>query len=162
MTGTPGDEDTRRDLQRHVQRLLGRCLLRIQQYERLLKAILAHHELAGPLDTMEEQRAVRTDKLSDKSLGTLVKALFEAYVVPKGFERELLQDGKTPTDRISMAFSFRISMTPEDRSKTKAAVEDLVDLRNQLVHHFIERVDVWDRERVRGCCPPPGEELRPH
>ena len=36
-------------LQREVQRLLGRCLLRLQQYERLLKALVAHHELAGPM-----------------------------------------------------------------------------------------------------------------
>ena len=31
------------DLQREVQRLLGRCMLRLQQYERLIKAIVAHH-----------------------------------------------------------------------------------------------------------------------
>jgi hypothetical protein len=28
--------------------LLGRCLLRLQQYERLMKAIVAHHDLSGP------------------------------------------------------------------------------------------------------------------
>lgn len=128
--------------------MLGRCLLRIQQYELLLKALLAHHELAGSVDTLLAQRAERADKLSDKSLGTLVKALFETYVVPSGFERELLPEGKTPTDRIAMAFSFRMSMTAADRSKTKAGLEELVDLRNQLVHHLIERFDVWS---VDGC-----------
>lgn len=143
MTGTPGKEDPRPELQRDVQRLLGRCLLRIQQYELLLKAMLVHHELAGPVDALQAQRAERADKLSDKSLGTLVKALFETYVVPSGFERDLLPEGKAPTDRISLAFSFRMEMAPEDRSKTKAAVEELVDLRNQLVHHLIERFDVW-------------------
>ena len=148
MAGPPGNEDPRPELQRDVQRLLGRCLLRIQQYELLLKAMLAHHELAGPVDTLQAQRAERADKLSDKSLGTLVKALFETYVVPSGFERDLLPEGKIPTDRIAVAFSFRMEMTPENRIKTKAAVEELVDLRNQLVHHLIERFDVWSEE---GC-----------
>ncbi|MCG2593024.1 OST-HTH/LOTUS domain-containing protein [Ramlibacter sp. XY19] len=148
MAATLGNEDPRPELQLGVQRLLGRCLLRIQQYERLLKALLAHHELAGPVDTLQAQREERTDKLSDKSLGALVKALFETYVVPSGFERDLLPDGKAATDRIAMAFSFRIEMAPEDRSKTKAALEELVDLRNQLVHHLIERFDVWSEE---GC-----------
>lgn len=114
----------------------------------LLKAMLADHELAGPVDSLQAQRAERTDKLSDKSLGTLVKALFETYVVPSRFERDLLPEGKTPADRVAMAFSFRMEMTPEDRSKTKASLEELVDVRNQLVHHLIERFDVWSEE---GC-----------
>lgn len=148
MTSTPGNEDPRPELQRDVQRLLGRCLLRVQQYERLLKAMLAHHELAGSVETLAAQRVERAEKLSERSLGMLVKALFETYVVPEGYERELLPEGKTPTDRIAMAFSLRMEMTPEVRSKTKAAVEELVDLRNQLVHHLIERFDVWTEE---GC-----------
>ena len=141
-------EDPRPALQRDVQRLLGRCMLRIQQYERLMKAILAHHELAGPVETLEVQRSTRIEKLSDKSLGTLVKALFETYVVPDGFERDLLPDGKVATDRISMAFSFRMSMAPDRWAQTKEAVEDLVAMRNDLVHHLIDRFDVWSEE---GC-----------
>lgn len=141
-------EDPRPALQRDVQRLLGRCMLRIQQYERLMKAMLAHHELAGPVDTLEVQRSTRIEKLSDKSLGTLVKALFETYVVPDGFERDLLPDDKVATDRISMAFSFRMSMAQDRWAQTKEVVEDLVAMRNDLVHHLIDRFDVWSEE---GC-----------
>lgn len=143
------EEDPRPELQRDVQRLLGRCMLRLQQYERLLKAILASHELAGTADTLEVQRAERAEKVSGLSLGLLAKAMFETYVVPEGFERDLLPDSKTPTDRISMAFSFRLSMSPEDWKQTKAAIEDLVDMRNDLVHHLIERYNVWTEE---GCA----------
>lgn len=141
-------EDLRPALQRDVQRLLGRCMLRIQQYERLMKAMLAHHELAGPVETLEVQRSKRIERLSDKSLGTLVKALFETYVVPDGFERDLLPDDKVATDRISMAFSFRMSMAPDRWAQTKEAVEDLVAMRNDLVHHLIDRFDVWSED---GC-----------
>lgn len=134
--------------QREVQRLLGRCMLRIQQYERLMKAVLAQHELGGPAETLEDQRTARTEKLSDKSLGTLVKTLFETYVVPDGFTRDLLPEDKVPSDRISMAMSFRMSMSYDRWIQTKASVEDLVAMRNELVHHFIERFDVWSPE---GC-----------
>jgi len=58
-------------------------MLRIQQYERLMKALLTHHEVAGPVDTLEAQRATCIEKLSDKSLGTLVKALFESCTVAR-------------------------------------------------------------------------------
>ena len=136
-------------LQREVQRLLGRCMLRLQQYERLMKAMLAHHELAGSVETLEAQQAARVEKLADKSLGTLVKSLFESYVVVDGSEeRDLLDESKVTTDRIFMAFRFSIAMTEERRAETKAAVDDLVGMRNDLVHHLIDRFDLWSDE---GC-----------
>lgn len=137
------------ETQHVVQRLLGRCMLRIQQYERLLKVMLAHHELAGPVDTLEVLRSERLGKLADKSLGTLVKSLFESYLVPDGFEKDLLPEGKTPADRISLAISFRVSMEQGRWEETKKAIEELVSLRNDLVHHLIERFDVWTEE---GCA----------
>ena len=64
-----------------VQRLLGRCLLRIQQYERLMKAIVAHHDLSGPAAALEAIRAARMQDVATKTLGTLVGQLFGSYVV---------------------------------------------------------------------------------
>lgn len=118
-------------------------MLRLQQYERLMKTLLAHHELAGPADTLEAQRAANLEKVSDKTLGTLVKSLFESYAVTDGFERELLPEDKVPTDRISMAISYRMTMAPERLAEVRAQIEELVVMRNELVHHFIERFDLW-------------------
>jgi hypothetical protein len=42
------DEEPRAEAQRNVQRMLGHCLLRIQQYEHLMKAMLAEHETGWP------------------------------------------------------------------------------------------------------------------
>lgn len=134
--------------QQEVQRWLGKCLLRIQYYERLLKALLVDHELVGPVETLEAQRRARAAKLADKSLGTLVKLLFESYVVPEAFERDLLPDEKVPKDRISFAFSMRLPLTETHLSQTKAAIEELVALRNEMVHHLIERFDLGTEQ---GC-----------
>lgn len=138
---------------------MGRCMLRLQQYERLMKTMLAHHELAGPVETLEAQRSARVEKLADKTLGTLVKTLFETYAVAAGYERELLPEDKTPTDRISMAFSHRVTMEPERLARTRAALEELVAMRNELVHHFIERFDLCSDDgcaaavrHLEGCC----------
>jgi hypothetical protein len=141
-------DDDRQDVhQRNVQRLLGRFLLRIQQYERLMKAMLADHELAGPVDELSARRGERIEKFSDKSLGTLAKSFFETCAVPEGFERNLLTD-KDPTDRISLAFSVRITLTRERWIQAKAAIEELVGLRNDMVHHLVERFDLWTDD---GC-----------
>lgn len=140
------------DLQRDAQHLLGRCMLRLQQYERLMKAVLAHHEVAGAVDTLDQQMSARVEKLADKSLGSLVKTLFESYVVADGMpHRELLDDSKVPTDRISMAYRFTISMSEERRAQTKTAVEELVALRNDLVHHLIERFDLGSDDGCRAA-----------
>ena len=137
------------ELQRDVQRLLGRCLLRLQQYERLMKLILSHAHLAGPVDELEVQRAARIEKYADKSLGTLVKALFETYVVAPGEDEEVLDDSKVPSDRISMGFRMRLEMEEERRLGVKAAIGELVEMRNELVHHLIEQHDLWTEA---GCA----------
>jgi hypothetical protein len=61
--------------------------------------------------------------------------------VRDGFERELLPEDKVPTDRISIAMSFRMTMAPERLAEVRAGVEELVAMRNELVHHFIERFE---------------------
>lgn len=142
-------DDSRPELQRDVQRWMGRCLIRLQQYEHLMKAMLAHHELGGAVDELEAQRASRVEKLADKSLGTLVKALFESYVVVEGTERPVLDDSKVPSDRISMSYQFQIHMTAERRAEVKGAIEELVRMRNELVHHLIGRHALWTEE---GCA----------
>jgi len=134
-------------LQRDVQRLLGRCLLRLQQYERLLKAIVAHHELAGPAHSLEGIRDARIQDAATKTLGTLISKLLDSYVVKDGVERELLGDN-TPDDVISFGFRMNIQMAEEDYTRTRDGLKELVDLRNGLVHHFIEQHDLWQAD---GC-----------
>lgn len=134
--------------QHEVQRLLGRCMLRLQQYERLMKALLAHHEISGTVDKLEAHRSSRVEKRSDKTLGHLVKALFETYLVPDGFERELLPESSTSTEQVSFAFSHRVTMEPERLAEVRNAVEELVKVRNDLVHHLIAQFDLWTDD---GC-----------
>lgn len=56
--------------QHEIQRLLGRCLLRLQQYERLLKAMVAHQQLAGPVAELERIRAKRIAALQARPWGS--------------------------------------------------------------------------------------------
>lgn len=136
------------EIQRDVQRLLGRCMVRIQQYEKALKTLLAYHEIAGPVESLADQPAQRAEKLSGQTLGNLAKQLFESFVVPEGFERELLPEDKTPTDRISVAHSFRMTFHPEQLAQTKSSIDEFVALRNDLVHHFLSRFNIWEEQ---GC-----------
>jgi hypothetical protein len=69
-------------LERDVQRLLGRCILRLQQYERLAKNILANHAIVATPQALAQQRMDQAARVSKNTLGTSVKELFE--FAPRG------------------------------------------------------------------------------
>lgn len=134
------------DLQRTVQRKLGRCMLQLQQYELLLKAMVAHSELSGPPEQLNQLREERVSIVHKKTLGTLVGLLTENYLKVPGLPAEPEQ--AEDTDRIWFSFRYQRELPEELYVETKAALKELVDLRNDLVHHFLQRFDLWSAD---GC-----------
>ena len=142
--------------QHEVQRQLGRCLLRLQQYEYLLKALLSQHRLGGPADELENLRAENIKRFAGKTLGQLVEVLFETYAVPNGTERSVLDESKVPADRISMSIQIQMQMEEGRLAGIRTAIEELVRMRNELVHHFVERFEIW----TNGGCHTALEHLQ--
>ncbi len=140
-----GDVQTQ---QREVQRLLGRCLLRLQQYERLMKAIVAHHDISGPAHALEEIRAARVEDTFTKTLGTLVRQLFGSFVVTEGADTAADDTADEPVDVIHFATRIQLSLSAEHYARTQSNLKELVRLRNNLVHHFIDQHDLWSTD---GC-----------
>lgn len=138
--------------QHEVQRLLGRCLLRLQQYEILMKRILALHDVSGPSTELVARRDKRVTKLATTNLGLLAKRLFESFVVVRdgsASDSETCSFEKGAEDQVRIRTVTRMEMEPKDFATTKKAVEDLVQMRNSLVHHFIEEFDMWSED---GCA----------
>lgn len=137
--------------QHEVQRKLGRCLLRLQQYERLLKTIAAHQEIEGPAERLQGIRDGKAHELSGKTLGHLVGLLTGSYLSVESSEVADSTAGETRGDVPATGW-FRIrssiSMSPEVHAETVQQLRELVNLRNELVHHLIERFDVWT---LAGC-----------
>lgn len=138
-------------LQHEVQRLLGRCMLRLQQYEHLIKAIVAHHEIAGPAHALESIRAARVADTASKTLGTLVGNLLGSYVVTNEAETPAELTADAPEDVISFGMRMHLSMSAEDFARTENELKELVLLRNNLVHHFIDQHDLWSLDGCRGA-----------
>lgn len=135
-------------MQQQVQRHLGRCLMRIQQYEHLAKALAAHADLAGPAKQLEDIQAKRVEKASTATLGTLVKGETTTFTnlrtlfTANAHKPDALDESKLPSDQPSFATRFRIQMTEEKRAKTVAELDTFVALRNRLVHHFMDDFDI--------------------
>ena len=148
MTGlaTQPLEEELQTLQRDVQRMLGRCLLRLQQYEKLMKAIVAHHEISASGSPLESNQAERIADAASKTLGTLVGTLLGAYVTTD--EVEDASEPDAPDDIISFKVRMSLRMSVDDYDRTQNDLKELVLLRNNLVHHFIDQHDLWSLD---GC-----------
>jgi hypothetical protein len=142
-------DDGLRTPQREIQRLLGRCLLRLQQYERLIKAIVAHHEISGPPQALEAIRAARVAETARKTLGTLIGDLLGSYVVIHGNEPPPEDTINSSEDTASFSFRTQLGLSETDFARTENDLKELVTLRNSLVHHFIDEHDLWSLEGCR-------------
>ncbi len=147
-------EKTVTDCQHKVQRKLGRCLIRLQQVELLVKALWIDHEHSGYAGEFEAVQAKRKGQVADKTLGTVIKALTGSYLTANlGKPDEEAEDEPEPQldpTRISFHFKSRISLSEEDYVRTTAELEGLVEMRNALVHHFVESFDLGSESGCRG------------
>lgn len=132
--------------QHQVQRLLGRCLLRLQQYERLLKDVVAGYQHSGTLRTYESNRARRVDKTSIRTLGALAEEMFGSVIFTADTDDPDPTDGTA--DEIWFSMCARIQLTERDYEVQRAEMKQLVGLRNRLVHHFLDDHDIWT---IAGC-----------
>jgi len=144
---TDPDQDDIAAPQREVQRLLGRCLIRLQQYEHLLKAIVALQEISGTTQTLPHAIDARKAEVCDKTLGTLIGRLLGVYIVPEGSEPSN-QPEELPEKSFYFGLRMQCSLPRDDYEMLKADLRELVTLRNSLVHHFIDQHDLWT---VDGC-----------
>lgn len=142
------DEDLQ-TLQQEVQRLLGRCMLRLQQYERLIKAMVADHKISGPFHNLQQARAKQIDATAGKTLGTLVGDLIGSYVVADGVNPPEETKTNSPENANWFAMQMTLGLPTAEFVRVESELRDMVLLRNNLVHHFIDQHDLWSSD---GCC----------
>jgi len=138
--------------QREVQRKMGRCLLRLQQYEGLLKAIIAHQAIEGPGNQLQSIRDTKVEDLKNKTLGHLVGVLTGSYIAVESADAAD-SAADEPQSEVPATGWFRmrssITMSPEGYAETVQQLRELVLLRNDLVHHLIEKFNVWTLDGYR-------------
>lgn len=135
--------------QEEVNRLMGRCILCLQQYEMQLKVIVAHHNVSDKLQGFDAARASRMAWSSRLTLGTLVKE-FVGSVLVRGELAAEQEDVEKAYDGLPhVRWTFRLGLAEEDFARTESELRELVQLRNNLIHHFMERHDLWTLEGCR-------------
>lgn len=144
-------DDALKAPQREVQRLLGRCLLRLQQYEQLIKAIVAHHDISGPVHSVEAEIASRVATTARKTLGTLVGELLGSYLVNDEINNPAMATTDSAEGDSSISMKMGLRLSDAEFAQIESDLKELVLLRNNLVHHFIEQHDLWSLDGCRGA-----------
>lgn len=149
FTMTTFDDEDLRTSQREIQRLLGRCMLRLQQYEQLIKAMVSRSEVSGPMLEWERARDARIDSTARKTLGTLVGDLLGRVVVA---DKNGPIEGtpiNSPENVNWFAMQVSVRLPDADFALAENELREMIGLRNNLVHHFIEQHDMSSLEGCR-------------
>lgn len=142
---TPSPSEDFVVVQREVQRKLGRCLIRLQQYEMLLKSLVAVQEIAGTLSELPGIVPRQQSALSKKTLGHVVGLMTDNYLAPplSPDNEPKDEDDSTAPNESWFAVRFQIELPAKKHERAVADLAALVSLRNELVHHFLENQDIW-------------------
>ncbi len=114
-----------------------------------MKRVVVQHELSGPGDParLNEIQAEKVESFTDKTLGLTVKALTGSFLTSQSLESALHeQEEDHPAGYICMR--HYVTYPDERYDQEIKALAELVGLRNELVHHFVER---YDMSSEAGC-----------
>lgn len=144
------------EVQREVQRKLGRCMIRIQQFELLMKAMLSSMAGEGTVKEFELAKEKTASNVNGKSLGNLVNDyFFTDYLVNADTVRDKLDRAEeaelaSPEAAAVAAglpyfkYRFQMQMEPREQEREKAALNKFRDLRNEIVHHLLDKFNLGE------------------
>lgn len=174
--GEPSEELVAKN--REVQRLLGRCLLRLQHAERMLRALVAGHHVYGSGADVTQHRERRAADVAKLGLGELVDELLAKCVqVPTG-QRTLEGEaeaspakklGRRPNSKSALLIrrqeeaarraqgnglpwfitTMTVVRTREEAATAARQLRELVVTRNLIVHRFSDDFEI---RSVAGCA----------
>ncbi|HEH9405824.1 hypothetical protein ACFU5E_19115 [Aeromonas bestiarum] len=122
--------DVNKEKKEQVILLYGRCLLNLQQFELLLKRVLPSLKMEGNIDTLEDNRKLDAQALSRKMLGQLIGEFVNR-----------MGESKNEPERdagIDQPY-IRLKLEIDNIEAHRLRLRDLRKIRNELVHHFLEK-----------------------
>jgi hypothetical protein len=115
-----------------------------------VKVLVAEQSIAGKMDDLHSEKTSRYEAVANKSLGQVVGELTSNFIATASSTSDWTNNDEASCDPAQpwVSVSFCIKFSEDDFNRTKLKLADLVDLRNELVHHFLEKYDLWTES---GC-----------
>lgn len=117
-----------------VLRRVGRNLVVFQQVEHVLKFLTTHAGFHAPARQFAERFAKHAESIARKSMGDLAVKLTGTVLTRD--ERDTTPE---EVDEAWFGFRFTVETDTESVARHEAELKELVDRRNELVHHFLPR-----------------------
>ncbi|WP_157665603.1 OST-HTH/LOTUS domain-containing protein [Marinobacter salarius] len=141
-------DKTTEELKTQVFELLGRCVLNLQKYELGMKGFLSVLEMEGTPETWQSNLHKRQSHYGSKTLGQLIGDFTGSHISSEsGNESESeIDDSLLPTDSVHFKTKYRIVAGGDDYQTLLDDLTYLVETRNELVHHFLQRFPLDDQD----------------
>ncbi|TBT40903.1 hypothetical protein D5E81_13375 [Vibrio parahaemolyticus] len=120
-----------------IQQQIGRNILNFQTLEQLLKTILSNQSFSGGMSGLHSAICKKQDAIRKQTLGQLVGQYTEESITTGDTDDTEFKDLDEP--QVSVRFETRL--TPNDYAEKQKIFSQLVYERNQLIHHFLPRLD---------------------
>jgi hypothetical protein len=140
---------------------IGRNLVVFQELERVLKLLAKVRNLSFAEDDTKSTVTQRLGRMDKKTLGHLAKEVRSYFSEKSESETEI------PTSLARLSVSFRIETESNTAKAIEISLSELVEGRNELVHHLLARFDLKSLESCSACIEyldvqleHAGEELR--
>lgn len=140
-------DKTTDDLKVEVATLMGRCVLGLQQYELGLKQFLSVSMIEGDRETFKTNLEKRKTHYSSRTLGQLIGDFTGQHIsIESRNESNSATDDPQLPDSVRPYFRTKFSFIENDEGYQILLdnLASLVDTRNELVHHFLQRFNLND------------------
>lgn len=117
----------------------------MQQYEYLAKLLIAEHQVAGSSpEDIEQFLDARRRKFSTQALGQVIGELKTTYLTTSAQDDAaagIEENTAVNADSVAFRCLHQLQFSPERHRQVCSELDELLKLRNEMVHHFIERFD---------------------
>ena len=155
-------EENPNELRDIAFRKIGRNVVNLQRFERMLKLIIVRSNISGYASKLAKIHQTKTEGSNYKTLGSLVReCLNTVYSTDDPFN-----DGPADaSDEMWMSQGFRIQSTADSISKKESELREVVEERNLLIHHWLAEVDfdsVDECQQLISRLDAQNDRLTPH
>ncbi len=129
-----------------VHRKIGRNMMLFQEFEYLLKFILANGKFSGFISELKAIRTEQAARINKQTMGQLVSQYVENTHPDFEYKSDVPEKLKEP----HFSFNFQIECDPSNYEAKKEALAEIVLERNELVHHLLPSFDVTSVQSCEG------------
>jgi hypothetical protein len=131
-----------------VLRKIGRNVMLFQRAEGLLKTLVANHHMDGTTNDLVERQQRRAEKVQKDMMGLLIKQYIDGILSDADKPPKEPQDDKQ--ERISV--TFKTVGNGDFYGSQRAGLEQMVGERNDLIHHFLPRLNIDSLEHMTAAA----------